>query len=78
MDRNKNVRTLILPFGRTYEEESNSLVAEVKTDSTHPPPGLFTKDAGRSPKLPHRIAQRSHVRDADADLLPKSRREGPR
>lgn len=30
---------------RTTRSKGRRWVAEVKTDSTHPPPGLFTKDA---------------------------------
>ena len=47
-------------------------VSSVKTDSTHPPPGLFTKSASTiartlASKKSH--TQRSRVRDADAELL---------
>ncbi len=57
--------------------KSKRWVAKVKTDSTHPPPELFTKDASTIARVlasKKSLAQGRRVRHADADILHKPRR----
>jgi hypothetical protein len=52
---------------------------EVKTVSTYPPEGLFTKDAGtiaRQLASKKSLAERSWIGDADADFLYQLRGKG--
>ena len=47
-------------------------VARVKTDSTHPPAGLFTRDPATIARvlgLPQGVAQGTRLGNEDADLL---------
>ena len=50
-------------------------VKNVKTDSTHPPEGLFTKSPTEIARvgLKESLAQRPHLGPANADLLHQSR-----